>query len=85
MGESCCAAKSQFKGLFKEKAAKYHEVVPVAVLGLHDLGGIDASGGHVEDILGFTGRKVRVCGEFSQRAHWVGGVKVSVYHDIRAV
>ena len=69
MGESCCAAESEFEGLLEEETAEDHEVVPVAVLGLHYLGGIDASGGHIEDVFGFAGREVGVCGQLSQRMH----------------
>ena len=69
MGESCCAAESEFEGLFEEEAAEDHEVVSVAVLGLHYLGGIDAGGGHVESVLGFAGREVGVYSEGSQYVH----------------
>ena len=74
MRESCCAAESQFEGLFEEEAAEDHEVVPVAVLGLHYLGGIDAGGGHIEGVLGFAGGEVGICGEVSQFVHRVGVV-----------
>lgn len=62
MGESCCAAESEFEGLFEQKAAEDHEVVPVAVLGLHYLGGVDAGGGHVKGVLGFAGGEIGICG-----------------------
>ena len=60
MGESRCAAESEFKSLFEKEAAEDHEIVPVAVLGLHYLGGIDARGRHIEGVLGFAGREVGV-------------------------
>ena len=66
MGESCCAAESEFKGLFEEEAAKYHEIVPVAVLGLHYLGGMDAGGGHIEHVFGFALGEIGVCRWLSQ-------------------
>lgn len=69
MGESCCAAESEFEGLFKEEAAEDHEVVTVAVLGLHYLGGIDAGSGHIEGVLRFSGGEVGVCEELSQCVH----------------
>ena len=74
MGESCCAAESQFEGLFEKEAAEDHEVMPIAVLGLHYLGGIDAGGGHIEGVLGFAGGEVGICGEVSQFVHRVGVV-----------
>ena len=69
MGEGCCAAESEFEGLFEQEAAEDHEVVPVAVLRLHYLGGIDAGGGHIEGVLGFAGGEVGVCGEVCQCVH----------------
>lgn len=85
MRESCCAAEGKFEGLFKEEATEDHEVVPVAVLGLHYLRGIYAGRGHVENVLGFTGREVRVCVKLSQRVHWRGVVEAKADRDIRAV
>ena len=38
VGESGCAAECELKGLLEEEAAEDHEVVSVAVLGLHDHG-----------------------------------------------
>lgn len=85
MRESCCAAESEFECLFEEEAAKDHEIVPVTVLGLHYLGGMDACGGHIEDVFGFAGGEVGICWELSQRVHWVGVVGVKAHRDTRAV
>ena len=65
MGESRCAAESEFEGLFEQEAAEYHEVVSITILGLHYLSGINAGGGHIECVLGFAGGEVGVCGEAS--------------------
>ena len=85
MRESCCATEGKFEGLFKEEATEDHEVVPIAVLGLHYLGRINARGGHVEDVSGFAGGKVGVYGELSQHVHWEGLVGAKTDRDIRAV
>lgn len=61
MGEGCCAAEGEFEGCFEEVAAEDHEVVAVAVLGLHDLGGVEGCGGHVVGVEGFAEGVVGVC------------------------
>lgn len=61
MGEGGCAAEGEFEGLLEEEAAEDHEVVAVAVLGLHYLGGVDAGAVHVDDVVGFAGEVIRVC------------------------
>ncbi len=52
MGEGGGAAKGEFEGGFEEVAAEDHEVVAVAVLGLHDLGGGECGAGHVVGLRG---------------------------------
>ena len=42
MRERGGAAEGELEGLLEKEAAKDHEIVAVAVLGLHDLGGVDA-------------------------------------------
>ena len=69
MGESCCAAESEFEGLFEKEAAEDHEVVSITVLGLHYLRSIDACGRHIESVLGFAGGKVGVFREVCQCVH----------------
>ena len=43
--------------------------MPVAVLGLHYLGGMDAGGGHIEGVLRFAAGKVGIYSEGSQYVH----------------
>lgn len=62
MREGGCAAKGEFEGLLEEEAAEDHEVVAVAVLGLHYLGGVDAGAVHVDDVVGFAGGVVGIWG-----------------------
>ena len=61
MREGCGAGEGQLKGLFEEEAAEDHEVVPVAVLGLHYLGGVNACLIHECHVLGLSDGGVRVC------------------------
>ena len=85
MRESCCAAESEFEGLLEEEPAEDHEVVPVAVLGLHYLGGMDTGRGHVEGVLGLARGDVWVCEQSSQPVHCVGVDGAKADRDIRAV
>lgn len=61
MAERCCSAKRKFKGCFEEVAAKDHEVVAVAVLWLHDLGGGQGGVRHVVGIGRFAEGIIGVC------------------------
>ncbi len=54
MGEGGGAAEGEFEGGFEEVAAEDHEVVPVAVLRLHYLGGGERGAGHVVGVWGFA-------------------------------
>ena len=54
MGEGSGAAEGEFEGGFEEVAAEDHEVVAVAVLGLHDLGGGECGAGHIVGLWGFA-------------------------------
>ena len=53
MRECGRTAKGKLEGLFQQETAEDHEVVPVAVLGLHDLGGLELGTRHVHDVWGF--------------------------------
>ena len=46
VGEGGGAGEGEFEGGFEQETAKDHEVVPVAVLRLHDLGAVDGGFGH---------------------------------------
>lgn len=61
MGECGGAAEGELEGLFEEEAAEDHEVVAVAVLGLHDLGGVDAGAVHEGYVFRFSDGDVGVC------------------------
>lgn len=65
MGECSSAAECKFESRFQQVAAEDHEVVTVAVLGLHDLGGVEGCGGHVVGVWGFAEGAVWVCGLMS--------------------
>lgn len=54
MGKGSGAAEGEFEGGFEEVAAEDHEVVAVAVLRLHDLGGGERGAGHVVGVRGFA-------------------------------
>ena len=53
MGEGRGAAEGQLEGLFQEETTEDHEVVEVAILGLHDHGGFENCVAH-EDVVGRT-------------------------------
>lgn len=59
--KSGCTAESEFEGGFEEVAAEDHEVVAVAVLGLHYLRGGEGCGGHVVGVGGFAEWVVGIC------------------------
>lgn len=61
MGEGGGGAEGELEGGFEEVAAENHEVVAVAVLRLHDLGGMQGGGRHVMGVRRFAERVVRVC------------------------
>lgn len=54
VGEGGGGAEGELEGRFEEVAAEDHEVVPVAILGLHDLRGGEGSSGHVVGVWGFA-------------------------------
>jgi hypothetical protein len=54
VGKGCCGCESEFEGLFEEEAAKDHEVVSVAVLGLHDGRGFELGSIHEVNIVWLT-------------------------------
>ena len=48
--------------MFEKETAEDHEVVPVAVLGLHYLSGVDYGLVHVHDVGGASGGYIGICG-----------------------
>ncbi len=54
MGECSTAAKGEFEGLFQEETTEDHEVVAIAVFGLHNLGRVGFCGVHVYNVFGFA-------------------------------
>ena len=61
MGEGRGTAKSELKRRFEEEAAKDHEIVAIAVLGLHYLGGRQDGVRHWRHVEGLAKGIVGVC------------------------
>lgn len=54
VGKGGGCGEGELEGLLEEEAAKNHEVVAVAVLGLHDSGSAEDGGIHEMGVVGFT-------------------------------
>lgn len=55
MRKSSRTTEGELESLFEQETSKDHEVVPVAVLGLHYLRRLLAGFVHVDHVLGFSG------------------------------
>ena len=78
MRESRGTAESELEGLFKEETPEDHEVVPVAVLWLHYLGGVKDGLRHVDYVFGFSSREI---GVFTYVLVNAGRITIVVYTD----
>lgn len=61
---SCC--EGEFEGLLEEEATEDHEVVTIAVLRLHDCGGLEARRVHKMEIVWLSYLVVGICASLSE-------------------
>lgn len=54
MGKGCSGSEGELESLLKEETTKYHKVVPIAVLRLHDGRRLQPGCIHMNYIVGFT-------------------------------
>lgn len=61
MGECRSRRECELECLFEEKATKYHEMVPITILRLHNSRRLEARRVHKVEVIGLAQVVVRIC------------------------